>query len=132
MLVPACPQPRHQQESHGALQPTNTAHVLSSTPLLVLLLQASAAACGSLYVSAANTNVTFSVETISSRECTQQHAALAAGAKVASCSRCPMLKPSVTYDVLLVLGDASSAGGITHVQVGASTQHMTVCKWQIV
>jgi hypothetical protein len=28
-----------------------------------------------------------------------------------------MLKPSVTYDVLLVLGDASSTGGIAHVQV---------------
>jgi hypothetical protein len=83
-------------------------------------MQASAAACGSLYVSAANTNVTFSVETISSRECTQQHTALVAGAKMASCSRCPMLKPSVAYDVLLVLGDASGTGGIAHVQVGSS------------
>ncbi|WIA19460.1 hypothetical protein OEZ85_004074 [Tetradesmus obliquus] len=45
---------------------------------------ASTAACGSVYVGAANSNVTFSIETISNRECTQQHAALAAGAKTAS------------------------------------------------
>lgn len=92
--------------------------------------QASTAACGSVYVGAANSNVTFSVETISNRECTQQHAALAAGAKTVSCSRCPLLKPSVTYDVLLVLGDSNSTGDIAHVQVGeAFCCHILAGTW---
>jgi hypothetical protein len=84
----------------------------------LLWLQASVAACGSVYVGTAKSNVTFSVETIISRECTQQQAEQQASGKIASCSRCPQLKPSVTYEVLLVVGDASSTGGVTHVQVG--------------
>lgn len=95
-----------------------------------MCLQASTAACGSVYVGAANSNVTFSVETISNRECTQQHAALAAGAKTVSCSRCPLLKPSVTYDVLLVLGDSNSTGDIAHLQVGeAFCCHILAGTW---
>lgn len=73
-------------------------------PLLFCIFQAAAVACGSYIVPKDHQNYTLSITSVTSLECSQLAAdALAAsGSSSISCTRCPRLQPSASYDVLMV------------------------------
>eukprot|EP00775_Hariotina_reticulata_P010661 gene10661-10820_t len=81
-------------------------------------LEAGASACGSVYIPGSTSNTTFTVlSQQGSTECVRQRVAAGTGQQRVSCSRCPLLQPGVTYDVLLAaVGMTGSSGNVVVVQ----------------
>lgn len=91
-------------------------HACCMPPLVVIMLQADAAACGMLHVDPGEAGSTFSVSTISTSECIQQQALVASGGQH-SCARCPIISAETTYDVLFVAEAGGAASGTKHIMV---------------
>jgi len=72
-----------------------------------------------VYIPAGSSNTTFTVwSQQGSSECMQQRVAAGAGDQHVSCSRCPLLQPGVTYDLLLVaIGTTGSSSKPVVMQV---------------